>query len=224
MRRMLWVSAAALLVLPAAWSRQDQQQSGSQQSQNQQAQQSGSASSQNQNSQGQSQPQSATPQQDSLAAASRKAREQKKEAPKPPKVFTNDDIPTQGGISTVGEQKESGTAQTAGGGAQADASSNGNDEKSWRTKFAKLRHKLDQDQAALDVLQREIGVAQVQYYGGDPTKAMNDGMSQQPFGSEYTKKLADIDAKKKQVEADKQAIADAEDDLHKAGGDPGWAR
>ena len=217
MRRMLWVSAAALLVLsPAAWSQQDQQQSGSQQSQSQQAQ-STPAASQNQNP-----PQPAAPQQDSLAEAARKAREQKKETPKPAKVFTNDNIPTGGGISTIGEDKESATGQA--GGAQAAAPSGPNDEKFWRDKFAKLRHKLDQDQAELDVMQREIGVAQVQYYGGDPTKAVNDAMSQQPFGSAYTKKLADIDAKKKQVEADKQAIADAEDELHKAGGSPGWAR
>ncbi len=73
-------------------------------------------------------------------------------------------------------------------------------------------------------MQREIGVAEVQYYGGDPNKAVTDAMSQQPFGAAYTKKLADIDNKKKQVEADKQAIADAEDELHKAGGSPGWAR
>ncbi len=217
MRRMLWVSVAALLVLPAAaWSQQAQQQSGSQQSQNQQAQ-STSAPSQNQNP-----PQSAAPQQDSLAEAARKAREQKKETPKPAKVFTNDNIPTGGGISTIGEEKESGSAQA--GGAQAAAPSGANDEKSWRDKFATLHHKLDQDQAELDVLQREIGVAEVQYYGGDPVKGLNDNLSQQPFGSGYTKKLADIDAKKKQVEADKQAIADAEEELRKAGGSPGWAR
>ena len=217
MRRMLWISTAALLVLPAAaWSRQNQQQSGSQQSQSQQAQ-SSSASSQNQNP-----PQSATPQQESLAEAARKAREQKKETPKPAKVFTNDNIPTGGGISTIGGAQESGTAQAAG--AQPAAAPGPNDEKFWRDKFAKLRHKLDQDQAELDVMQREIGVAEVQYYGGDPNKAVTDSMSQQPFGSAYTKKLADIDAKKKQVEADKQAIADAEDELQKAGGSPGWAR
>jgi hypothetical protein len=222
MRRTVWVSAAALLVFPAAaWSQQNQQQGGSQQSQDQQAQQSTSA--QNQSSQTQDQSQSTTPQQDSLAAAARKAREQKKETPKPAaKVFTNDNIPTEGGISAVGGEKESGSAQA--GGAQTAGSSSGNDEKSWRDKFAKLHHKLDQDQAALDVMEREVGVAQVQYYGGDPNKAVTDGMGQQPFGSDYTKKLGDIEAKKKQVEADKQAIADAEEDLRKSGGSPGWAR
>jgi chromosome segregation ATPase len=100
----------------------------------------------------------------------------------------------------------------------------GNDEKAWRGRFAALRHKLEQDQAELDVLQREVGVAEVQYYNGDPMKAQQDKTNAQELGAEYNKKVADIDAKKKQVEADQQAISDAEDDLRKAGGDSGWAR
>jgi len=74
------------------------------------------------------------------------------------------------------------------------------------------------------VMQREVGVAEVQYYNGDPQKAQQDKTSQQALGTAYNKKVADIDAKKKQVEADQQAISDAEDALHKSGGDPGWAR
>ena len=35
---------------------------------------------------------------------------------------------------------------------------------------------------------------------------------------------ADIGGKQKQIQADQQAIADAEDDLRKSGGDSGWAR
>ncbi len=92
--------------------------------------------------------------------------------------------------------------------------------KMWRDKFAKLNHQLNQDQATLDVLQRELGVLNTQYYGGDPVKAMQQGMSQ----ADIAAKTAKIDAKKKDVEADKQAIADAEADLRKAGGDPGWER
>jgi hypothetical protein len=235
MRRMLWITTAAALVFPAAaLCAQDQQQSQSQQSQSQSQaqsdsqqtqQQSSSASSQGQKSQDQkSQSQTAAqsaPPQDSLAAAARKAREQKKNAAKPAKVFTNDDLPTGGGISTVGDDK--GSDASAAGKQDTDAGAP-SDEKHWRDLFAKLRHKLDQDQGELDVLQREIGVAQVQFYGGDPNKAMNDQTSGTPFGSDYAKKLADIDAKKKQVDADKQAIADAEDELRKSGGDPGWAR
>jgi hypothetical protein len=161
------------------------------------------------------------PQKDSLAEAARKAREQHKESAKAAKVFTNDNLPTDG-VSTVGSSSTAPPSEsTAAGGAKAPT---GNDEKAWRDKFAALRHKLEQDQTELDVMQREANVDQVQFYNGDPQKAAQDQTSLQPLGTEYNKKVADIDAKKKQVEDDQQAISDAEDALHRAGGNSGWAR
>jgi hypothetical protein len=156
---------------------------------------------------------------DPLVEAARKAREQKKDAPKAAKVFTNDDIPTQAPVSTGDDTSAQGTTDTS-----TAAAPSGSEEKTWRDKFAALHQKLDQDQSELDVLQREAGVSMVQYYGGDPQKAAQDQMSQKPLGAAYDKKVSAIDEKKKQVEADQQAISDAEDALHKAGGDPGWAR
>jgi hypothetical protein len=152
--------------------------------------------------------------QDSVAAAARKAREQKKESSKPAKVFTNDDIPTSGGISSVGVAAAATTAK-----AEAGQSTAANDEKTWRDKFAKLQQKLSKDTADLDVMQRELGVLNVQYYN-DPVKAMQ----QQLTRDDINKKTTDIETKKKDIAADQQAIDDAEDDLRKAGGDPGWAR
>jgi hypothetical protein len=159
------------------------------------------------------------PQEDSLAAAARRTREQKKDIPKPAKVFDNDNIPTQGGVSTVGSSSsapsgESNAATPAPGAAPAASG-----EKFWRDKFDTLRHKLDQDQADLDVMQRELGVLNMQDYS-DPMKTMQQGLTR----SDINDKTAAIETKKKQIEADKQAITDAEDDLRKAGGDPGWAR
>lgn len=198
MRRVVWLTAAALLVIPATtWSQQTDQQPAPQ---------------------GQSQAQSApAPQQDSLAEAARKAREQKKEAPKSAKTFTNDNMPTEGGISTVGD----GTSAAAAGNetAQGGAAKPANDEKSWREKFASLNHKLEQDQANLDVMQRELGQLNTQFYT-DPMK----GMQQELTRSDINNKVAAIDKMKAQIEADKQAISDAEDELRKSGGDPGWAR
>jgi hypothetical protein len=160
------------------------------------------------------------PQQDSLADAARKARGQKKES-KTPKVFTNDNIPTSGGISTVGTAApagEPGATADAGAAAKKEAKSGG-DEKAWRDKFARLRSKLDQDKADVDVMQRELGVLNVQYYN-DPVKAMQQGLTR----DDINKKTADIEAKKQAIIADQQAIDDAEDDLRKAGGDAGWSR
>ncbi len=211
MRRTLWLSAAVFVFAASGAIRaqaQPQNQTSSQASQ--------------------SAAPAAAPQQDALAEAARKAREQKKDQPKATKVFTNDDIPTQGAVSTVGQAPADTSTDTeqryVHASTPAPAPAAANDEKAWKDKFADLRHKLEQDQAELDVLQRESGVSMLQYYGGDPQKAAQDQNSQQPMGAAYDKKVSDIDAKKKQVEADQRAISDAEDDLRKAGGDPGWAR
>jgi hypothetical protein len=207
MRKVLWfAAAAAMFVLPASGA-------FAQGGQPQQAPQPASATPPPAPSQDSSQ-------QDSIAAAARKARDQKKEAPKAAKVFDNDSIPTTGGVSTVGAASAPG--QPGDNAAAPNASSSaasGNDEKSWRDKFASLHHKLDQDQAELSVLQRELGVSDVQFYS-DPMK----GLQQELTRDEIYKKTLAIDAKKKEIEADKQAISDAEDALRKAGGDSGWAR
>jgi hypothetical protein len=204
MRRTLWLCAAVLVFLASGLIRAQAQQ---------QDQTSSQAS--------QTAAPAATPPQDSLVEAARKAREQKKDAPKAAKVFTNDNLPTDGRVSTAGA---SGTPTASPETSDASTPAASDDEKTWRDKFAALHHKLDQDQAELDVLEREANVGMLQYYGGDPEKAAQDQMSQEPLGAAYGKKVSAIDAKKKEVEEDKQAISDAEDDLRKAGGDPGWAR
>jgi hypothetical protein len=208
MRKILWcAAAAAVFVVPASGrSQQADQKSGETSAQAQTDSQSATAT---------SQAQTAAPQQDSLAEAARKLREQKKDLSKAPKVFTNDNLPTQGGISTVGQGAPESAEATAGpaGGAT------GKDEKSWRDKFAQLRHKLEQDQANRDVMQRELGVDNVQFYA-DPVKAMQQGYTR----SDINKKTSDIDEMDKQIAADQQAITDAEEELRKSGGDPGWAR
>jgi hypothetical protein len=219
MRSAFWLAAAAAIVLFPATSHGQQRDQAKPPSQS-------SASQSNGNGQATQQP--APAQQESLADAARRSREQKKDAPKQDKVFTNDNIPTQGGISAVGTEPAPPTenADSAGDGATpaADATAKtgnvaGNDEKKWRERFAKLRHKLEQDQTDLDVMQRELGVLDLQNYN-DPVKAMQQGLTR----SDINDKTAKIAAKQKEIDADKQAISDAEDDLRKAGGDSGWAR
>jgi hypothetical protein len=165
---------------------------------------------------------------DPLVAAARKAREQKKDqaGAKPPRVFNNDNIPTQGGVSAVGQNPAAnvadGTDAAAGGSATpapGAGTSAASDEKAWRKRFDTLHKKLAQDQDELSIMQRELGVLDVQYYN-DPVKSMQQGYSR----SDINEKTDKIEAKKKAIEADEQAIADAEDELQRAGGDPGWAR
>jgi hypothetical protein len=201
MVKIVWLTAmtlAALLASPARlWSRQNDPQPPSQAATENEAQ-------------------AAAPSQDSLAEAARKAREQKKETPKSSKTFTNDNLPTEGGISTVGDGAGTPSNDTTTPSAAGQA---GSDEKAWRTRFASLRHKLEQDQANLDVMQRELGQLNVQFYA-NPVQ----GMQQELTRSDINNKVADIDKMKGQIEADQQAISDAEEELRKSGGDPGWAR
>jgi hypothetical protein len=166
---------------------------------------------------------------DPLVAAARKAREQRKDQPgaKPARVFTNDNIPTQGGVSAVGQQPAADAAGGTDRAAAADPSgapasgttSAANGEAAWRERFKRLHKKLEQDQDDLSIMQRELGVLDVQYYN-DPVKSMQQGYSR----SDINEKTDKIEARKKTIEADEQAISDAEEELQRAGGDPGWAR
>lgn len=211
MRKAIWLAAiAAIAAFPAAGY----------------CQQDASSSQQPSGSQGATQASSQAPPapQESLADAARRAREQKKDTPKEPKVFDNDNIPKRGGISAVGEEPPAKATDTAASdNASADAAKsdkNGpSEEKKWRDRFAKLNHKLEQDQADLDVMQRELSVLDLQYYD-DPVKALQQNLTR----TDINEKTAKIATKQKQIDADKQAISEAQEDLRKAGGDPGWGR
>ena len=70
----------------------------------------------------------------------------------------------------------------------------------------------------MDILQREFNLKQEQFYQ-DPTAALKQQYSRE----DLDKTQSQIDAKKQDVEKDKQAISDLEDELRRSGGDPGWA-
>ena len=161
---------------------------------------------------------------DDVAAAARKSREQQKTAPKPKKVVTNDDIPSAPAPSAAASDANAAKpeGQQATGTAAADDKAAENDPKSeahWHKRFQELRDKLGNAQKELDLLQRELDKDQVQYYS-DPQKAL----MQQHDRSDINEKTAKIDAKKKEIDSINQQISDLEDELRKAGGDPGWAR
>lgn len=158
-------------------------------------------------------------QKESLVDAARRAREQKKEAPKSARTFDNDSLPSVGGISTVGQSAPPAVNAGISPNAAAAAAPTPKDEKTWRARFSQLRGKLQRDQQDLDVMERELGVLNVQHYD-DPMKALQ----QEYTRSDINKKSAAIDEKKKEIEADNQAISDAQDELRKSGGDLSWAQ
>jgi hypothetical protein len=157
---------------------------------------------------------------DPLASAARKARAEQQSAPKPKKVFTNDDFASSPAPKAT-DTKEP-TAQTDANGADSKENPEDNDPKSeayWRKKFKKARANLERSEKELEVLQRDLNKNEVQYYP-DPQKALVQQYTRQDINNDRAK----LEAKKQEVEANKKQISDLEDDLRKAGGDPGWAR
>ena len=162
---------------------------------------------------------------DPVADAARKARAEQKTAPKPKKVFTNDDIPSAAPppapASTDATNKKATEAQGDDKSAQkqVDAADDPKTEAYWQKQAKKLRAKLAAAEQELDVLQRELNKDDLQYYP-DPQKAL----MQQYSRSDINEKTAKVAAKKAEIESLKQQIADLEDAVRKAGGDPGWVR
>ena len=178
-------------------------------------------------------------QSDSLGDAARKARAQKKDPSKPAKVFTNEDVGSlKGTISVIGNEPTRGTgtdkaaeknddkkpasgadAKPTNGADVKDAKKEqAKDEPYWRAKFAAARKTLAEDTKELDILQREFNLKQEQY-SQDPNWAMHEQNSR----ADINKTQSEIETKKQDIDKDKQAISDLEDELRKAGGDAGWA-
>ncbi len=127
-----------------------------------------------------------------------------------------------GTISVVGQQPE---APAEADKAAADKTKSSadkappKDEAYWRKVFAAANKKLADDAHELDILQRELNLKQQQYYS-DPNQAMKQEYTRQDLNDSKQK----IDDKTAAVAQDKQEIADLEDQLRQAGGDPGWER
>src|ERR1700704_3918749 len=163
---------------------------------------------------------------DPVADAARKAREDKKNAAKPKKVYTDDDVKpaaAAAAAATAAPSDASGAAaigaagppKAEDGGAKEDP----NGEKAWRKRFKEQRDKLAKAETELDLLQRESQKAQLEYYP-DPQKAL----SEQNTRKDVNDKMAKIAAKKQEIAQLKQGLEDMEVALRKSGGDPGWAR
>ena len=165
---------------------------------------------------------------DPVADAARKAREQKKAAQKPKKVFTDDDVkpaeppPAPAAASDAATASDEGKLEKPQSTAQAQPkpeAENPNSEKAWRKRFAEQHKKISDAELELDVLQREAQKADLQYYS-DPQKAMQEQFTR----TEINEKNAKIEATKKRVADLKQQLSDMEDQLRASGGDVGWAR
>ena len=163
---------------------------------------------------------------DPVADAARRAREAKQTSAKPRKVYTDDDVsrpkPASAATSTTGDSSTQDSSKPAAGTSSKPPTSADQDAKAeadWRKRFKEQRENIARVEKELDILQRENQKDQIQYYP-DPQKAMTEQYTRKDIND----KDAKIAAKRKEVEQLKQGLADLEDALRKAGGDPGWAR
>jgi len=107
--------------------------------------------------------------------------EDKKNAAKPKKVYTDDDVkPAAAGAATTASAAPSGASGAAATGAagsqktdDGEAKEDPNGEKAWRRRFKEQRDKLAKAETELDVLQRESQKSQLEYYP-DPQKALSE--------------------------------------------------
>ena len=144
---------------------------------------------------------------DPVADAARKAREKKKDAPKPKKIYTDDDVkksapepaPAATAVQAAGDSAKTGDATKT---------EDPNGQAAWRRRFQAQRDKIAKLIKELDILGRELEKAQVEYYP-DPQKAM----TQQNSRADINAINAKIDAKKKEVAELQQGLYYMEDQL-----------
>ncbi len=163
------------------------------------------------------------------AQRAKKAAEESDASRKKPKVYTNDDLPKSGGLSTTAETAKP-AAKAGEKGAEAGKTAEATKEsgpakatpeleKEYRDRFAKLRDNLATEQKKLDVLQRELNLANIQYYS-NPDQALRE----QTMRTEINNKTAEIEKQKAAIDAAQKAIDDLTEEVHRKGLPPGWAR
>ena len=155
--------------------------------------------------------------QESVADAARKAQAAKKNAPKAKLTIDDDNLGTLTGVvNVVGQEPAPPENQTKKPAAPKDtAAAKGEDY--WRERFAAANKKLADDQHELDITQRELNLKQEQFYT-DPMASLKQEYSRQDINDSKTK----IDELTARVAQDKTDLSNLEDELRRAGGDPGW--
>jgi len=175
-----------------------------------------------------------------LAEAARKVRAERAKDGTQPRFITNDSLAKMGGeISAVGDAvapAPSAAPAAAGGAApqqamsEAGAAAEGEDKKEecndecWRKKFREQREKIAAAKRELDILQREYNLARTQHYQ-DPNQAVREQYSNSTAGGRELQRLLDSISEKQRGIADlERGLSTLEDELRRAGGNPGLAR
>ncbi len=156
--------------------------------------------------------------QSSLGDYARKIRKDPGAPKAKPKVFDNDNLPTEDKLSVIGEKSANaavapGDDKTAATSADDDQARKQAEWKSWQTKLTAQKDTIDLATRELDVLQREYQLRAAAMYA-DAGNRMRNSAEWDKQDADYKQKIAD---KQKAVEDAKSKLTDMQEDARKAG-------
>jgi hypothetical protein len=163
----------------------------------------------------------------SLAAVARKEETRRKQLKQPSRVITNKDLRQDEGAPvppppppvSAPAPAPDGAAPAAPADAQEDEDQQrAKDEQAWRAKMADARLALERSQMYADALQSKINALWTDF------TARDDPAQRAQLEIERKRAIAEQERVKGEIEAQKKAIADLEEEARRAGIPPGWLR
>ncbi len=162
----------------------------------------------------------------SLAAVARKEEARRKQLKQPSRVISNKDLrrvdpgtrpapvaPPAAATAPPAPDSAASAEAPVDEDAQRDQ-----DERAWRQKMADARVALDRSQMYADALQSKINALWADF------TARDDPAQRAQLELERKRALAELERVKGEIESQKKAIADLEEEARKAGVPPGWIR
>jgi hypothetical protein len=160
-----------------------------------------------------------------LADVAKKEEERRKNLKSSGKTYTNKDL----GSLPAGTPAPPPAATPAVAATDASAAKNKESEKAgekepvkdqayWSGRMKELQTQLQRDQTYVDAMQTRVNSLATDFVNRD------DPAQRGALASERQKVLGELDRLKKQIEAEKKAIADLEEEARRANVPPGWLR
>jgi chromosome segregation ATPase len=158
----------------------------------------------------------------SLADVARKEEARRKDVKKPSRVITNKDLKASDNVAPPVPAESQAPApasadnadKTDDGQPKAEAS----DEQAWRQKMTDARTALERSQMHLDALQNRIDGLWAQFTAHD------NYVERERIEADHKKALAEYERVKAEIEGQKKAITDLEEQARRANVPPGWLR
>jgi len=149
----------------------------------------------------------------SLGEYARQQRAKKPATPAGAKVYTNDNLPTSGGLSqaSAASSAASPTAATAAE-SEEKKEDRGKQEAEWRAKFKEQKERIA-------LLERELALRK----GENQTQNVRYLMIYPQMAKDFDKNQKEIKEKQKELDDAKQRLEDMKDELRKAGLPASWA-